>query len=273
MNISMEGNIETTVFLLKGESNDFTNRCKDIFSNLKTYEDKHNEFEQSRAQSDLSEDHKLLSLEPDSTATETIMPAFKTPKLPTRKGCHQDVEEKDSGNQQRNNWNRSVDTKEGAGRTYSYQGRFKRGGLKRKPDFEVHPDKWTRYSLEDVTDEDMSSSANKKAALAFLAERRAIQEAENAREKVDVDSNACSRGAFTFKRVKKTSASYSEKNEKDSLNESAEVRGCSLELDDTNENDSKHPSDIESKMIFKSRKPSRGKSIRIRRVEEEDDNA
>ncbi|KAL3843209.1 hypothetical protein ACJMK2_021154 [Sinanodonta woodiana] len=259
MNIKMERNIETPTFLLKGESNDFTNRCKDIFSNLKTYEDKHNEFEQSRAQSDVSEDHKLLTLEPDSTATETIMPTFKTPKLPTSKGCRQGDEEKE-------------DTKEGAGRKYSHQGRFRRGGLKRKPDFEVNPDRWTRYSLEDVKDEDMSSSANKKAALAFLMERRAIREAENASEKVDVESNACSRGAFTFKKAKKTSTRSSEKNEKDSLNESAEESGCSLELDDTNEIDSKDSSDVESKMLFKSRKPSHGKSIRSRRVDEDDDN-
>lgn len=38
------------------------------------------------------------------------------------------------------------------------------------PDFQKHPDKWTKYSLHDVKDEDMSELSNKKAALSFLKE-------------------------------------------------------------------------------------------------------
>lgn len=39
------------------------------------------------------------------------------------------------------------------------------GRGRRMPDYKVHPDKWTMYSLEDV---DTSDSSNKQAALAFL---------------------------------------------------------------------------------------------------------
>lgn len=50
----------------------------------------------------------------------------------------------------------------GQGRGYS-RGQSGRG--RRTPDYKIHPEKWTMYSLEDV---DTSDSANKQAALEFL---------------------------------------------------------------------------------------------------------
>lgn len=40
--------------------------------------------------------------------------------------------------------------------------------IKKLPDFKKNPHKWTKYSLEDVRDEDISDKANTKAALSFL---------------------------------------------------------------------------------------------------------
>lgn len=40
----------------------------------------------------------------------------------------------------------------------------------RVPDFRKNPSKWTKYSLEDVKDEDMSERSNTAAALSFLKE-------------------------------------------------------------------------------------------------------
>uniref|UniRef100_A0A6P7FP52 U5 small nuclear ribonucleoprotein TSSC4 n=1 Tax=Diabrotica virgifera virgifera TaxID=50390 RepID=A0A6P7FP52_DIAVI len=42
--------------------------------------------------------------------------------------------------------------------------------MKKIPDFKKNPHKWTRYSLEDVNDEDMSDRSNTKTALSFLEE-------------------------------------------------------------------------------------------------------
>lgn len=52
--------------------------------------------------------------------------------------------------------------------------------INRIPDFKKNPHKWTRYSLDDVKDEDISDKGNTKAALSFLKE---LEERKN----VDMD--------------------------------------------------------------------------------------
>lgn len=42
--------------------------------------------------------------------------------------------------------------------------------FKRMPDFKKNPHKWTKYTLDDVADEDMSDKSNTKTALSFLEE-------------------------------------------------------------------------------------------------------
>lgn len=42
--------------------------------------------------------------------------------------------------------------------------------IKRIPDFKKNPHKWTKYSLGDVRDEDLSDTGNTRAALSFLKE-------------------------------------------------------------------------------------------------------
>ncbi|KAJ8924884.1 hypothetical protein NQ315_001039 [Exocentrus adspersus] len=56
--------------------------------------------------------------------------------------------------------------------------------LSRIPDFKKNPHKWTRYSLEDVRDEDMSDECNTRTALAFLKELR-DRKAKSTQEKME----------------------------------------------------------------------------------------
>ncbi|XP_057658219.1 protein TSSC4 [Diorhabda carinulata] len=42
--------------------------------------------------------------------------------------------------------------------------------IKKMPDFKKNPHKWTKYTLDDVADEDMSDKSNTKTALSFLEE-------------------------------------------------------------------------------------------------------
>ena len=80
----------------------------------------------------------------------------------------------------------------------SSRGRY--GRSRAVPDYKVHPERWTEYSLEDV---DTSDSANKKAAFDFLHERRKMREEEIKEEGMDLETNACSKGLITFKRPTK----------------------------------------------------------------------
>ncbi|XP_018567300.1 protein TSSC4 [Anoplophora glabripennis] len=59
--------------------------------------------------------------------------------------------------------------------------------INRIPDFKKNPHKWTRYSLDDVREEDISDKGNTKAALSFLKEleERKSQEMDCDQEQVD----------------------------------------------------------------------------------------
>ena len=80
------------------------------------------------------------------------------------------------------------------------------------PDFKKNPDKWTCYTLGDVSEKDMSERSNTNAALAFLDERKKEREKQERlalglpeeEEKFDVSVGACSQGAIQFKRSSKT---------------------------------------------------------------------
>ncbi|KAK9892829.1 hypothetical protein WA026_022291 [Henosepilachna vigintioctopunctata] len=58
--------------------------------------------------------------------------------------------------------------------------------LKRLPDFKKNPHKWTKYSLDDVKDEDISEKGNTKAALSFLKEL-SVRNDKNIMENQDND--------------------------------------------------------------------------------------
>jgi len=70
--------------------------------------------------------------------------------------------------------------------------RFKSRGV---PDYQRNPHKWIKYSLEDVSQEDMSDQSNTAAALSFLKEMR-----ERKRQEMAVEDKAP--GHITFKQPK-----------------------------------------------------------------------
>lgn len=65
------------------------------------------------------------------------------------------------------------------------QERAPRNFIRNIPDFKKHPHKWTKYSLSDVKDEDISDRGNTKAALSFLNELKQRKEVEEHNESCD----------------------------------------------------------------------------------------
>uniref|UniRef100_A0A1B6JV77 U5 small nuclear ribonucleoprotein TSSC4 n=1 Tax=Homalodisca liturata TaxID=320908 RepID=A0A1B6JV77_9HEMI len=64
------------------------------------------------------------------------------------------------------------------------------------PDYQRHPQKWTKYTLSDVSQEDMSEKSNTAAAMSFLRELKAKKEMES----MEVDSEV---KQITFKKPSK----------------------------------------------------------------------
>lgn len=70
--------------------------------------------------------------------------------------------------------------------------------MKSAPDYQKNPQRWTKYTLNDVSPADMTEQSNTTAALSFLREledRKAQNETDN--EKVNLDKSK-----FTFKKRK-----------------------------------------------------------------------
>ncbi|XP_015597894.1 protein TSSC4 [Cephus cinctus] len=84
---------------------------------------------------------------------------------------------------------------------------FKRPGapaprvnLRSIPDHHKNPHKWTKYSLDDVSNEDMTEHSNAQAAFSFLRELRARKEMEEDREEqMDIDHSIRSKEKVAFK--------------------------------------------------------------------------
>ncbi|XP_044754228.1 protein TSSC4 [Coccinella septempunctata] len=89
-----------------------------------------------------------------------------------------------------------------------------RNFLKKLPDFKKNPHKWTKYSLEDVKDEDISDKANTKAALSFL------KDLETRNKAVEKDSDEAKDQKIIFRRPTSTSVSKQETEDKPSFKSS-----------------------------------------------------
>lgn len=63
------------------------------------------------------------------------------------------------------------------------------------PDFKLHPERWTRYSLESVSEDDMSEASNKAAALDYLRERRLLRE-QSRQDDVEASGDAGTKHIF-----------------------------------------------------------------------------
>ncbi|XP_011868525.1 PREDICTED: protein TSSC4 [Vollenhovia emeryi] len=89
------------------------------------------------------------------------------------------------------------------------EGPAPRASFRNIPDYHRNPHKWVRYSLDDVSSEDMTERSNTQAAMSFLRElkaRRREEEAEERREEMDVDPCEAEDSTGTrFKFKKRTS--------------------------------------------------------------------
>lgn len=120
------------------------------------------------------------------------------------------------------------------------EGPAPRANFRNIPDYHRNPHKWVRYSLDDVSSEDMTERSNMQAAMSFLKElkeRREKEEVDQYEEKMDIEPESELQDSVEFKSKKRTSTS--------------QVRFRKPQTKDTAE-DSKNV--IDSKLVFKSSK-------------------
>lgn len=180
------------------KNDNLTSRCKDVFGCLDALEQKHEAFERQRKEEDAEIDRSLIQQGPSSQDMETVGEEFKKPTTFSGRDYHHvrkgGYHGRDRSDHYTDQFRRSQQGRSGRGR----------GRGRAVPDYQRHPESWTRYSLEDV---DVSETANKQAAFAFLEERRQAKERESREETVDLENSACSRGFIAFKRQNKPKGS------------------------------------------------------------------
>ncbi|XP_060600798.1 U5 small nuclear ribonucleoprotein TSSC4-like [Ruditapes philippinarum] len=187
-----------TVPVFQLQNSGLNDRCKDVFGSLDALEQKHQAFERSRAREDADSDRHLIHQTPVDDDADTSTETFKRPTF-TGRDYHESRKGGRHGHERSEQQFRKPMPPQSQFRgRNSSRGRY--GRSRGVPDYKVHPERWTEYSLEDV---DTSDSANKKAALDFLHERRKMREGEIKEKGVDLESNACSKGLITFKRPSK----------------------------------------------------------------------
>ncbi|ESP00793.1 hypothetical protein LOTGIDRAFT_238486 [Lottia gigantea] len=174
------------VFELEAAGNDFKSKSKDIFGVLQTLEDKHSAVETARKKSLGDRDEETL---------------WKNDPL-------EDVEIR-KGNLERSSDFRKDDRKQdGFRKPYNRPPSHRKYKKPVIPEYRKHPEKYTCYSLGDVSSNDMSDASNSRAAFDFLDERKKLREqrergSDEEEAKVDFTETACSKGAFTFKKQNK----------------------------------------------------------------------
>ncbi|XP_070160964.1 U5 small nuclear ribonucleoprotein TSSC4 [Polyergus mexicanus] len=90
------------------------------------------------------------------------------------------------------------------------EGPAPRANFRNIPDYHRNPHKWVKYSLDDVSSEDMTEHSNMQAAMSFLKElkaRRENEEDDQCEEKMDIELESDSQDSVEFKSKKRTSIS------------------------------------------------------------------
>ena len=278
---SMSNPKKETPFELKTEENtQFSNKCKDIFGNLEKFERKHEEYNKSRSD---DKDEGMQKSDPGDMDTETITSAFKTPCQPKReegqswRSHHDRSQNRDDGPppwrkhradaRGSSSIQRELQPKQFGDRRGGHPYYRNRGNrIQRTPDYKTNPGKWTKYSLEDVGNEDMSESSNTRAAFAFLEERRKLREGEMKIEAVNTDDTSCSKGIFTFKKPVKNDC----KTEKKLMSSKVGIQLPDSKEEEQEENvmSEEMTEKVPEKVSFKSLKKSK-RSIRSRETEDD----
>lgn len=116
-------------------------RISSVFDSLNGLEAKHQAWERSRTESFLKDDPDVAD-DLAAKSSKSVDGVFKRPWTSPEGSCK----------------------------------RPRPGAKNVTPDFKLHPERWTRYSLESVSEDDMSEASNKAAALDYLRERRLLKE-------------------------------------------------------------------------------------------------
>ncbi|RUS79698.1 hypothetical protein EGW08_012532 [Elysia chlorotica] len=184
----------------------FTSRRHDVFSGLGELEKKHSAFLKVLSKDGSMEDQGLVKLDPEEENAEGSRKPSSSPHRRARQnlGDTRDSDfrvasrESKVANMGQSGSNRTQDS----GFKHPMRRPYHRSGRNQLPDFKKHPEKYTHYSLGDVSENDMSERSNSKAALAFLEERRSQKEKEEKEEEIvfDTEQAACSQGHIAFSR-------------------------------------------------------------------------
>lgn len=165
----------TTCFKLQtGGSNDVSSRISSVFDALNSLEAEHKAWERTRKDDSSGHDEPYLKEDPD------VGDDFGTKPSPTSDGVFKRPWSAPCGPSKR-------PCPRGAFR--SGAGRFG-SSASGTPDYKVHPERWTRYTLDSVSEDDMSEASNKAAALDYLHERRLQREQQSRddEDRIAVDS-------------------------------------------------------------------------------------
>ncbi|XP_050445046.1 protein TSSC4 [Cataglyphis hispanica] len=90
------------------------------------------------------------------------------------------------------------------------EGPAPRANFRNIPDYHRNPHKWVKYSLDDVSSEDMTERSNMQAAMSFLKElkaRRENEEVDQCEEKMDIEFESDLQDSVEFKSKKQISTS------------------------------------------------------------------
>ncbi|CAG5120148.1 unnamed protein product [Candidula unifasciata] len=206
---------EAANFIIKSGTDLFVSRSRDVFASLGALEDKHSAFLKATAQTREKDDADLLKHDPDedneimNQSNNRISDSAKTQLSQTR---DVDYERRPHSRSPRREKSSGAEDK-----NQTVQFKFKRPArppqkFRRQPvpDFRKHPEKYTEYSLDDVSENDMSERTNQTAAFEFLVERKLEREKQERllaglpEEEMKFDSSeaACSHGKITFSRPK-----------------------------------------------------------------------
>lgn len=241
---------EKTSFSLRSGTDSFVSRSLDVFASLGALEDKHAAFLKATASSRDKDDTGLIKHDPgdedDDFSAHTGRKSEDSCTEGSRRRQHLS-ETRESDYEPRSHSrspNRSGDMDAERSRDWN----FKRPSrppqkLNRQqvPDFKKHPEKYTHYTLEDISDKDMSERTNQRAAYEFLEGRKLERERQRAEssdeeQKFDVNNAACSQGKITFSH-KKQNKNQSNEAEKSFTKNTTETPARHLILQDAVDND------------------------------------
>ncbi|KAL6267882.1 hypothetical protein P5V15_000953 [Pogonomyrmex californicus] len=149
----------STDFILRGGDAAFTNRQRLLFDQLSIAESKCNKHDRSEMYED-------------------------------------ETDEREGRSDTRDDRRQKRETKRFRGRESIFkrpEGPAPRASFRNIPDYHRNPHKWVKYSLDDVSSEDMTERSNTQAAMSFLRElkaRRKKEEIDECGEKIDVEPSS-----------------------------------------------------------------------------------